>query len=74
MKYTYLLISFILVLFLYNSVKIVENMDNNIENNVYKNQAAIINFRKKLKGVKDKTDTVKKIIDENGDYINKNIK
>ena len=57
MNYIYLLIAFILVLFLYNSFDLVENMENKENTNlgpqaiIYKNQGAISNLQKNVKDI-----------------------
>ena len=57
MNYIFLLIAFILVLFLYNSFNLVENMENNDDKDlapqtiVYKNQGAILNLQKQIQDI-----------------------
>ena len=59
MNYIYLLIAFILVLFLYNTFNLVENMENNDEKDiapqtiVYQNQGAILNLQKQIQKLMD---------------------
>ena len=77
MKYTYFLIAFILVLFLYNSFNLVENMDNNdndVNNIIYQNQAKILNMKLEIKDLLNISNQAKDLIKQNGDYIKKNIK
>ena len=57
MNYIFLLIAFILVLFLYNSFNLVENMENNNEKVIapqtiiYQNQGAILNLQKQVEKI-----------------------
>jgi predicted PurR-regulated permease PerM len=56
MLYIYLLISFIIVIFLYNSLHLVEGMDtitNNVDSNkiIYQNQGAIQNLQNQIKQI-----------------------
>lgn len=57
MNLIFLLIAFIVVLFLYNSLSLVENMDNNDEKEIapqtiiYQNQGAILNLQKQVEKI-----------------------
>jgi methyl-accepting chemotaxis protein len=58
MIYIYLLSSFVIVIFLYNSLNLVEGMDtitNNVEPNkiIYQNQGAIQNLQNQIKQIMD---------------------
>ena len=57
MNLIFLLIAFIVVLFLYNSLSLVENMENNDEKEIapqtiiYQNQGAILNLQKQVEKI-----------------------
>ena len=73
MKYTYLLIAFILVLFLYNSVNVVENMESNIapQTIIYQNQDAISDIEEQLEDIIKSVNEAEKMAKQNQETIRK---